>query len=174
VKQGPDQGPSAFTRGRSDDRFEIADLLHRYAYHFDRNEPELVATLFSEDAVVDYGPEVPPITGRANIAGRIAPGLATIFVATSHHISNVLISFDHEDSAAAVAYVYAWHRYVDGSPDGHLWGQYHVRAIRTSPGWRLSALTLRTFAVTNFHRDRMHPVARRSTETNPRRSRPRS
>ena len=85
--------PSAFGRGRVDDRLAITDLLHRYAYHFDRNEPEHVAALFTDDAVIDYGPEFPPIHGRGAVAARIAPGLNTIFAATSHHISNVIIDF---------------------------------------------------------------------------------
>ena len=153
--------PSAFERARVDDRFAINDLLHRYAYHFDRNEPEHVAALFTDDAVIDYGPEFPPIHGRAAVAGRIAPGLNTIFAATSHHISNVIIDFQSDDDAQVAAYVYAWHRYLDGSPDGHLWGQYHVRARRDSGAWGIAALTLRVVAVEDFHRTNMHTIDRR-------------
>ena len=150
-----------FVRDRSDDRFAIAELLHRYAYHFDRNEPEHVAALFTDDAVIDYGPEFPPIRGSAAVAGRIAPGLRTIFAATSHHISNVIINFEGDNDADVTAYVYAWHRYLDGSPDGHLWGQYDVRARRSSGAWGIGALTLRVVAVEDFHRTRMHPIDRR-------------
>ncbi|MFC2153790.1 nuclear transport factor 2 family protein [Actinomycetota bacterium] len=144
------------------DRIAIADLFSRYAFHFDRNEPELVAELFTGDALVDYGPEFPPIQGRESVADRIRPGLDDIFEATSHHISNVMIDPTSTDRATAIAYVYAWHRYRDGSPDGHLWGQYHAIAHRISDAWRFAAFRLEIVAVTDFHRERMHSVHRRS------------
>ncbi len=150
-----------YERARPDDRLEIADLIHRYAYHFDRNEPELVADLFTEDAVIDYGPEFPPIIGRDTVAGRITPGLETIFAASSHHIGNVIVDFVGSDEAGAIAYVYAWHRYVADSSIGQMWGQYHLDVRRTADGWRIAALTLRVVATEAFHRDRMHPIGRR-------------
>ena len=152
---------SDFERDRSDDRFAITELLARYAYYFDRNQPEHVASLFTADTVIDYGPEVPPIHGRAAVTERIAPGLSTVFAATSHHISNVIVDFEGDNDAHVTAYVYAWHRYLDGSPDGHLWGQYHVRARRSSLNWKIAALTLRVVAVEDFHRTNMHFIDRR-------------
>jgi ketosteroid isomerase-like protein len=148
---------------RAGDRLLIAELLYAYAYHFDRNEPEVVASLFTEDAVIDYGPEVPDIRGRATIADRIRPGLDEIFAATSHHISNVSVTFAGADDAVAVAYVYAWQRFHDGSPDGHLWAQYHTRVRRTAEGWRIAELVLKAAGTVEFHRSAMHPIGRRST-----------
>ena len=40
------------------DRQAVEELVYKYCYYFDRNLPEELAKLFSEDAVVDYGPEV--------------------------------------------------------------------------------------------------------------------
>lgn len=146
---------------------EIIDLLHRYAHHFDRNEPELVAELFTDDAVIDYGPEFPAIRGRAQIPDRIRPGLDTLFEATSHHISNALVDFTSGEAASMVAYVYAWHRYFERAADGHLWGRYHVECRRTPDGWKMSALTLRTVATKDFHRDKTHQASRRASGSNP-------
>jgi hypothetical protein len=146
---------------RYDDRNAITELLYRYAYHFDRSEPELVAELFTEECVIDYGPEFAPILRRADIVARIGPGLREIFAATSHHISNVLIEFDGADTAHSVAYVYAWHRYRNGSPDGHLWGQYHTQLRRVDTQWQIAELTLRVAAVADFHRAAMHQIERR-------------
>lgn len=165
MEQRPGSDPFTYTRGRVDDRLEIADLLHRYAYHFDRNEPEHVATLFTDDAVIDYGPDVAPIRGRAAIVERISPGLEHTFAATSHHISNVLVRFVAPDAATVVAYVYAWHRYHERSEAGHLWGQYRLRTRRTDAGWRISELVLKAVAVTDFHRERMHPIGRRDANS---------
>ena len=143
------------------DREAIADLIHAYCLHFDQNEPEAVAALFTADARVDYGPELEPILGAAQIAPRIAVGLSEIFAATSHHVSNIRIEFEDADRASSVSYLYAWHRYRDGSPDGELWGRYHHRFERTEAGWRIAELVLRAAGTRDFHRATMHPIGRR-------------
>lgn len=143
------------------DRQAITDVIHAYCFHFDRNEPEAVAALFTDDATIDYGPEAADIHGRAAIAPTIAVGLAQTFAATSHHISNVQITFTGVDRAEAVSYVYAWHRYVDGSPDGELWGCYRHSFERGPDGWRISALVLEAAGTADFHRQTMHPIGRR-------------
>ena len=143
------------------DREAIADLIYAYCHHFDLNEPEAVGALFTEDATVDYGPEAATIRGGASIAPTIAVGLATTFAATSHHVSNVRIALDGPDRARSVSYLYAWHRYVDGSPDGELWGRYLHRFERTAAGWRIAELVLQAVGMEHFHRATMHPIGRR-------------
>ena len=144
------------------DRQAIADLIHAYCFHFDNNEPKAVAALFTEDAVVDYGPEATTIVGADAIATTIAVGLEQTFVATSHHVSNIQITFDGPGEARSVTYLYAWHRYVDGSPDGELWGRYRHVFVRTDRGWRISELRLEAAGLVDFHRTRMHPIGRRT------------
>ena len=143
------------------DRVAIADLIHAYCFHFDNNEPEAVAALFTADATVDYGPESATIVGSAAIADTIAVGLERTFAATSHHVSNIRIAFDRPDRAESVTYLYAWHRYVDGSPDGELWGRYRHVFVRTEDGWRISRLLLEAAGMVDFHRATMHPIGRR-------------
>jgi ketosteroid isomerase-like protein len=143
------------------DRQAIAALIHGYCFHFDNNEPEAVAALFSDDATVDYGPETATIVGATAIAETIAVGLERTFAATSHHVSNIEITFDGPDRAESVAYLYAWHRYVDGSPDGELWGRYRHAFTRTEAGWRISRLVLQAAGTVDFHRATMHPIGRR-------------
>ena len=65
------------------------------------------------------------------------------------------------DEATLIAYLYAWHRYVDGSPDGHLWGQYHTKLRRTPEGWLLHEMVLTAAGTVDFHRASMHPIGRR-------------
>ena len=143
------------------DRQAIADLIIGYCFNFDNNEPEAVAGLFTDDASVDYGPESATIVGRAAIATTIAVGLERTFAATSHHVSNIQITFEGPDHAEAITYVYAWHRYVDGSPDGELWGRYRHGFTRTETGWRISRLLLQATGMVDFHRATMHPIGRR-------------
>jgi len=143
------------------DRDEIRSLIHGYCFHFDRNEPEDVAALFTEGAVIDYGPEHPPIVGRDAIAPTIAVGLRERFKATSHHVSNIEITFDGEDDARSVSYLYAWHEYVDDS-ESELWGRYVHRFRREHGRWRIAELTLQAAGARNFHSSRMHPIGRRA------------
>lgn len=147
--------------GELHDRQRIADLIYAYCDHFDRNEPEAVAALFTADATVDYGPETATIVGAAAVASTIAVGLERTFAATSHHVSNIRISFDGPDAANSVSYVYAWHRYVDGTADGELWGRYRHRLERTAAGWRIAELVLEAAGTDHFHRATMHPIGRR-------------
>lgn len=143
------------------DRHAIAELFHSYARHFDRNEPEAIVALFTDDATVDYGPEVATAHGIEEILAGISLGLSTIFAATSHHVSNISVEFVDPITATAVAYVYAWHRYRDGASDGHLWGQYHTCVRRHGDEWRFAELTLKAAGTSNFHRAEMHPIGRR-------------
>ena len=145
----------------ADDRAAIADLLYGYAWHFDRNEPEELGELFCDDAVVDYGPEFPNLVGRPSIVAGVARGQQETFAAASHHISNVRISAAGEGKAVATAYVYSWVRYRADVPDGYLWGQYDCRMRRTANGWRIAEMVLLAAEVKDFHRETMHPIARR-------------
>lgn len=154
-------GGDAGTSLDADDRAAIADLLYAYAWHLDRNEPEEVGEAFCEDGVLDYGPEVPTIVGRANIVTAVARGQQEIFSACSHHISNVRIFPDGVGEAAVTSYVYSWTQYRSGAPDGDMWGQYHCRMRRTAEGWRIAEMVLRVAGFKNFHRGSMHPIGRR-------------
>lgn len=142
------------------DRAAITDAIHSYCFHFDCNEPEAVAALFTDDATIDYGPEAPTIHGAETIAATIAVGLDRTFAATSHHISNIRITFTDSDHAESACYVYAWHRYVDGSPDGELWGRYRHTFVREAGLWRIASLRLEAAGTVDFHRATMHPIGR--------------
>ncbi|NEX46707.1 nuclear transport factor 2 family protein [Pseudotabrizicola algicola] len=143
------------------DREAISALIRAYCYHFDRNEPEQLAALFTPDAVVDYGPEAATLHGADAIHAAVATGLNTTFAATSHHVSNIDIRLESEDFARSICYLYAWHRYHSGAPDGELWAQYHHEFLRTPQGWKISRLTLKAAGMKDFHRRSMHPIGRR-------------
>lgn len=142
------------------DRETLTGLIHAYCFHFDRNEPDAVAALFSADAVVDYGPEFPDLVGVPAIRSAVASGLATTFAATSHHVSNIAIQFDSDNVARSICYLYAWHRYRSGAPDGELWAQYHHSFVREADGWKITRLVLKAAGTKDFHRTRMHPIGR--------------
>ena len=143
------------------DKSEISDLISAYCFHFDRAEPEAVISLFTEDALIDYGPDVAPMSGKPEFGPMIERGLTNLFAATSHHVSNIAIRFDDRNAATSISYLYAWHRYQDRPETSELWGQYHHSFRRTAAGWKISRLVLRAAGTENFHRKNMHPIGRR-------------
>lgn len=140
---------------------DITDVISAYCRHFDRNEPDEVAALFTADAVVDYGPDVPTTTSAAALRASMGAGLVEVFAATSHHVTNIEVSFLDGATASVESALFAWHRYRGPAPDGWLWGRYQHRMVATPAGWRISELTLLGAGAIDFHRDRTHPLGRR-------------
>ena len=149
------------------DKIEITEVINAYCLHFDRAEADAVIAQFTEDATVDYGPDVSPMVGVSEFGPMIKGGLAGLFAATSHHVSNISIQFQGQDSAASICYLYAWHRYLETNEESELWGQYHHEFRRTPDGWKISRLVLRAAGMKNFHRENMHPIGRKSASDPP-------
>ena len=118
------------------DRTEIADRLHDYCRGLDAMDLELLCSVFTEDCVVDYGPE----PGMQTIGrGTLAHGLDRMmfrWVRTSHHLSNVQIELLDRDHARSVSYVMAWHEFPDRQTT-ILYAQYHDTLRREVTGWRV-------------------------------------
>ena len=141
------------------DRAAVEELLYAYADHLDRGEITSLGQLFTEEVRVDYGPHMSPLRSRSELESALQRGQNELFSATSHHLSNVRLRRGERARAVkGVAYVYAWHRYRDGAPDGELWGRYEIEAQQTCDGWRLSALRLACAGTRDLHSDRMHPI----------------
>ena len=138
------------------DKDEIVDLVHRYSYGVDHRLHDEVAALFTEDCVVDFGPEYgPPIQGRValrTMLGHPSGG----FRATSHHNANVLVTFDGDDEATVRTSVYAWHQRSDLSTP-RVWGYYHDRVRRGPEGWLIAARQLRVLGLEDWDAA-MHPA----------------
>jgi len=143
------------------DRQAVEELVHRYCYYFDRNQPEEFSKLFTEDAVVDYGPELENLIGRAQIYQVVSKGLAETFAATSHHISNFIVTFQSDTSATSNSYLYAWHRYHTKEEIGHLWGGYEHEFVKIEGKWLIKKLKLFGVGTEDFHRDTMHSNGRK-------------
>ena len=138
------------------DRQDVEELVYKYCYYFDRNMPLELAALFAEDAIVDYGPEVANLIGRDQIFEMVSKGLAETFLATSHHISNLIITFQSNSSATSTSYLYAWHKYYSKEEIGHLWGGYEHEFIKNNDKWFIKNLILFGVGIQDFHRSNMH------------------
>jgi ketosteroid isomerase-like protein len=123
-------------RHRLADRQEIADLLAEYCRALDLMDLPAIAGVFTEECLVEYGPE-------ERLQSRGAAGVAKSlermwrWARSSHHLSNIQVAFQGPDSASAVSYVLAWHQRPDGST-ATVMGQYHDRLVRRMDGWLIA------------------------------------
>lgn len=131
------------------DRLEIADVVHAYAQGVDDQRADAVAALFAEDCEFRAFDRPKGVArGRSEVAALLGRLLAT-FQATSHHVSATRIAFTGSDRASATTVLYAWHRFTEERPDGHLWGRYYDDLVREEGRWRFARRELRVTA----HRD---------------------
>jgi len=139
---------------------EIESLMKRYCLFFDTKSPRELGDLFTDDARIDYGPEVEPIQGRENLVAMVESGTRTRFESTNHRISNEIVTFIDEVSATGTSHLYAWHKYLDSEVIGHLWGGYRYRFKNVDGQWFIAALKLYASGMDGFHRKRMHDFRR--------------
>lgn len=113
------------------------DVAFRYVDRVDAADIDGVAALFDEDATVWLlGIER---RGREAIGTHLRRALST-FDATSHHVTNPLVSVDG-DQAEVSAGVYAWHLRSSGDW-WHFYGRYRFRLRRRDQGWSVTHLRL--------------------------------
>lgn len=117
------------------DRFAITDLLASFAERIDEYDVDGVGALFTEDAVVDYGPDR-RTEGRAALVERITHSQA-VNRRTQHHLGPVHIILDG-DQANSVTYVTAWHERWDGTTNV-VRLQYRDTHRRTPTGWLIAS-----------------------------------
>ena len=116
------------------DRFAITDVLHRYAFGIDGKDWTMFRTLWTDDAVGDYG-EYGLLEGGDRITEFMEFGHDG--VTTQHAIMNVVVELDG-DQATATSYFIATLRPGD-NPFRRVGGRYEDQLVRTSDaaGWRI-------------------------------------
>lgn len=124
-----------------EDRIAIEELLYRYCDLVDRARIDDVVTLFAADGAVDYGHG--RIVRGATELGKFFADRVGSYVATSHHSSNVAITFgDSPDAATVTSSIYAWHQQPDGNQI-EIWGRYLDDVVRGPDGWVLQTRQIR-------------------------------
>jgi enoyl-CoA hydratase len=131
------------------DKDAIKTVMFDYAFYLDMNMTEDLAALFTHDCIVTYGPGF-EAEGKKEYRTTLE-GVGTYFAATSHHVSNVVVSFSDEDTATVRSVLLAWHRYNRTRPDGYVLGQYHDILVRTPEGWRFKRRELRHAGTIDYH-----------------------
>lgn len=119
------------------DEWALRRLTQLYAQAVDSNQPELFASLFTEDAVVE-GPGF-RFDGRERL--RAVPGdLVRLFRGTMHCVFNHTATIEN-DTASGETYCIAYHGTEDsgGRPATLEWFiRYQDRYVRSGDGWRFT------------------------------------
>ena len=118
------------------DHQQIEQVLIAYCVHLDRMDLAALTALFTADCDVDYGDD-PRLKSKG--AAGLGASLERMWrwARTSHHLSNVMIEFEDDETAQATSYVQAWHERADGS-SATIMGQYHDRIVRQSGRWLIA------------------------------------
>lgn len=135
----------------ANDRYEIADALHRYAFGLDHGDADSLASAFTEDCIFDFGPagkklelNFPILTGRQAIVDALIPLLGPLD--TSHTVNNLQIEVS-DASATLYAYVMSQHFMPrqgarGGSEHALLMNRYDCELLRDGRKWRLNRVTI--------------------------------
>ena len=125
----------------ANDRYEIADALHRYAFGLDHNHADTLASVVADDCIFDFRPagrklriEFPVVTGRDEILSRVLGLIGPM--RTTHTASNIQVEVSG-DTATLSAYMMSQH-FAPGaiSASGHdfalLMNRYDCELVRTT------------------------------------------
>ncbi len=119
---------------RFPDRFDIEQLMYRYAKAADMADIETQLTVFDPDCRVRFSGET-WLEGHDDLreAWRSA---YTRYAQTSHAVTNISITFTGTDDAEAESLITAWHRSADGT-EWTLHGRYVDVWAKGPEGWKI-------------------------------------
>jgi len=118
------------------DRQQIEQVLIAYCTTLDRMDLDALSALFTDDCEVDFGRNA---ALRSHGREALSKSLERMWrwTRTSHHLSNVSITFEGTAEARATSYVFAWHERSDGT-SATIMGQYLDRLVRSGNRWLIS------------------------------------
>ena len=129
------------------ERLEVMDTVYRFGAGVDHNDADLLATAFSDNAVVDFGPcgramglDFPVLTGGGTIVGFLCSNAEK--QTTSHVITNGRVRID-EGFAALRVLVDATHLPKhDHSRRCQMMNWYDVDLVKEADAWRMCRVVI--------------------------------
>jgi hypothetical protein len=123
-------------------RIEIDDLLSRYTIAVDDEDFDLLDTVFTPDAILDYSSAGGPRAPYPEVKAWLAKGLSTGSPVRMHMIGNKQVVID---GPTAKVRAYFFNPYVKEASDGGIeyslgGGYYNHRLVLTKDGWRSAEL----------------------------------
>jgi hypothetical protein len=135
----------------ANDRYEVADTLHRYAFGLDHGDADSLVSALAEDCVLDFRRAdrklhlgFPLITGRQAILDSVLPLIGPLD--TSHTVTNLQIEISG-DSATLSAYVMSQHFMPregsrPGAENALLMNRYDSELVRDGQKWRFRRIII--------------------------------
>jgi len=119
---------------RLPDRFDIEQLMYRYARAADTADIDTQLTVFHPDCRVNF-------SGGVWLEGHEALRAAwenayRRYLQTSHAVTNISITFTGTDDAHSESVITAWHRDAHGK-EWTLHGRYHDTWYKSAEGWKM-------------------------------------
>jgi 3-phenylpropionate/cinnamic acid dioxygenase small subunit len=125
-------------------RQDVIDVCVRYALALDSRDWELLGTVFTADAVGEYGRAQGPCRGFAAIQ-QLCRSVLEPLSASQHLLGNHRVTLT-ASGADATCYLQATHvdEQVGGGSTFTVGGRYDDRLVMTDLGWRIAHRTLTT------------------------------
>lgn len=123
------------------DRFEIQDLVFRYAHLIDSRQFDELRDLFTEDAHIDYGVYGGSVGDLETTIAFLKEAVATSTFPNCQHLNaNVQVTLDGDDASGRVMCFNPMEMAMpDGSTHTFMLGLWYVDEYRRTPGgWRIS------------------------------------
>lgn len=117
------------------DTLEIHDVLYNYAWACDNRDWELLRSVFTDDARLDYSSAGGPAGGPDETCAWLEESLSQIQI--EHVVSNIQVRLDG-DRATVRAMFHCTVLIADSQMTTG--GYYHDEVRRTADGWKLSSL----------------------------------
>ena len=126
---------------RLEDRAEITELMHRYAWAIDELDLDSLDDVFTADAHLDYSSNPGGFAGALPEVKEWLRVSLAFFVVRQHSMANTLIEFIDDDHARAKTMVHnpMGARTRSGAPHMFTIGaRYDDELVRTDHGWRIA------------------------------------
>jgi 3-phenylpropionate/cinnamic acid dioxygenase small subunit len=122
------------------DHHDIVDVTVAYCYALDEKRFDDLASVFTDDAIVDYGTAV--CVGVDAVIDKVSTSVAHLD-ATTHLVSNHRVAVDG-DRATCSCYLISQHvrKGTLGGDHYMIAGRYDDELVRTPDGWRISSRRL--------------------------------
>ena len=131
----------------ADDHLEVIDALYRFGAGVDHNDPALIASAFSKDIVVDFGPcgrkmdlNFPLLTGHETVVGFLSANAGS--QTTSHVITNGRVQVEGEIARLRILVDATHLPGGDHSRRCQMMNWYEVELVRDERLWRMRRLVI--------------------------------
>ena len=129
------------------DHIEVTDALIRFGAGVDDGDSELLASAFSDDAVVDFGPcgrkmglDFPLLTGGETIVRFL--GSTALTQTTSHVVTNSRVHVGGHEGKLRALVDATHHPKEDHSRHCRMMNWYGARLLREQKFWRIYHLVI--------------------------------